>query len=45
MQNTSTSTFDEATVALQCLIKKSKPVTSTTMKSAVVALYTADATG
>jgi hypothetical protein len=42
MQST---TLDEAIVAIESLIKKSKPVTSTTMKSAVVALYTADSNG
>lgn len=42
MQN---STLDEAIMAVESLIKKSKPSTSTTMKSAVAALYTADANG
>lgn len=36
------STLDQAINALDELIKKSKPQTSTTMKSAVVALFTAD---
>lgn len=43
MQNTSMSAMDEAILAIESLIKKSKPGTSTTMKSAVAALYTADA--
>jgi hypothetical protein len=39
------STFEEATTAIESLIKKSKPGTSTPMKAAIVALYTADANG
>lgn len=36
---------DEALNAIQALIQKMKPNTSTTTKSAVVALYTADGSG
>lgn len=36
---------NEAISALDELIKKSKPATSTTMKSAVVALFSADSSG
>lgn len=37
--------MDEAITALEGLIAKSKPGTSTTMRSAIVGLYTADAEG
>ena len=37
--------MDEAIKSIEGLIVKSKPGTSTTMKSAVVGLYTADAEG
>lgn len=39
------SVLDEAIAAMDTLIQKSKPSTSTTMKSAVAALYTADRSG
>ena len=38
-------TLNEAVTVIEGLVKKSKPATSTTVKSAIVALYTADAQG
>lgn len=43
MQVFSMSTLEESVSAVENLIKKTKPGTSTTMKSALAALYTADA--
>jgi hypothetical protein len=38
-------TLNEPIISMESLINKSKPGTSTTMKSAVTALYTADYSG
>ena len=45
MQYNSQEQADEATQAIEKLLIKSKPSTSTPMKSAPVALFTADAEG